>query len=213
MSQDSAGVAACYDAVASRYAERFTDELRGKPFDRALLEGLAEEVRGEGRVCDLGCGPGHVSAFLAGLGVDVLGVDLSEGQVQEARRRFPDIEFRSGNMLLLDLESQRLAAIVAMYSIVHFTLDQLEVATREMYRVLAPAGRLLVSFHVGSGRVHLEEFLEHPVSIDFTWFEVADVVGRIEEAGFERITVQEREPYPEVEAQTRRAYVQARKPG
>jgi SAM-dependent methyltransferase len=66
---------AAYDAVAGLYAELFSDVLETLPVERAVLAAFAELV--EGPVADLGCGPGHVTAHLRSLGLDVFGVDLS----------------------------------------------------------------------------------------------------------------------------------------
>jgi hypothetical protein len=53
------------------------DELTGKPLDRALLACLAEQA-GEGTpIAGLGCGPGHVAAWLTGRGVAAVGLDLA----------------------------------------------------------------------------------------------------------------------------------------
>ena len=82
-----------YEAVAKQYADALGDELRHKPLDRALLVAFAEQVPGERRVWDAGCGPGHVTAFLAGAGVTAAGVDLSDGMVAQARERHPGLEF------------------------------------------------------------------------------------------------------------------------
>ena len=62
-------LAAKYDRVAEKYAAAFFDELERKPFDRALLDRFAAAVAGRGRVCDVGCGPGHVGRYLAARGV------------------------------------------------------------------------------------------------------------------------------------------------
>lgn len=212
MAQDPARVRACYDTVAGSYAARFKNELDGKPFDRDRLSAFAAELRDTGRVCDLGCGPGHVTAYLSSEGLDVFGVDLSAGQVSAARALFPSLDFREADMLALDLPSGSLSGIASLYSIVHFTADQLAIAAREMFRVLVPGGRLLLSFHIGADRVSLEEFLDHEVSIDFMFFTVDDVVACLEAAGFAVVEVEQRGPYPDVEAQTTRAYVSAEKP-
>ena len=86
-----AKVRATYDAVATAYADRLAAELDRKPFDRWLLDrvaGLADGLP----VVDVGTGPGHVAAYLAAAGADATGVDLSPGMVEEARRRFPDVD-------------------------------------------------------------------------------------------------------------------------
>src|SRR5439155_15857605 len=82
-------LAAKYDRVAEKYAAAFFDELERKPFDRALLDRFAAAVAGRGRVCDVGCGPGHVGRYLAARGVEVFGLDLSPRMVELARRLNP----------------------------------------------------------------------------------------------------------------------------
>jgi SAM-dependent methyltransferase len=44
---------------------------------RSLLMLFVESA--SGRTADVGCGPGHVTAFLRAQGLDVFGVDLSPG--------------------------------------------------------------------------------------------------------------------------------------
>src|SRR5581483_1188524 len=105
-----------------------------------------------------------------------------------------------------------LAGVVAFYAIVHFSPAQLRRALAEMHRVLRPGGRLLLAFHVGGGSVHVEGFLGRPVALDFAFFRPAAVADELAAAGFEDVEVFEREPYPDVEHPSRRAYVFARKP-
>ena len=85
------GVEDTYDAIAEDYETAIADELDRKPFDRALLDDLATRLAGP--VADIGCGPGHVGRYLADRGVDVIGVDVSEGMLAVARRRNPRLRF------------------------------------------------------------------------------------------------------------------------
>lgn len=66
------GTRGSYDLVAERYADELGDELRGKPLDRGML-GVFAELTDGGVVADIGCGPGHVAAYLAGRGCGLLG--------------------------------------------------------------------------------------------------------------------------------------------
>jgi SAM-dependent methyltransferase len=207
-------IRAAYDTVAREYAEHFADELEHKPRDRELLRRFADAVGSQGVVYDLGCGPGQTTAFLHEHGVSVCGLDLSPELVREARRRYPEVTFEVGDMLALPLPDGAAAGVVAFYAIVHFSPDQLRTALREMHRVLAPGGRLLISFHVGDQVVHVDGFLGHDgVALDFTFFAPGAVRAGLESAGFFEVEVVEREPYPDVEYPSRRAYVFARKPG
>jgi SAM-dependent methyltransferase len=212
-SQGPEQVRAFYDTVACEYAEHFADELTQKPLDRALLERFAADVRGAGPVYDLGCGPGgQATAFLHALGVDVRGMDLSPAAVAEAGRRHPGIAFQPGDMLALPLPDGAAAGIVAFYAIVHFSTDQLRKALGEMYRVMRPDARLLLSFHVGDQVVHVDEMFGHRASLDFRFHQVEDVEAALHGAGFAAVEPIVREPYPDVEHPTRRAYVFARRP-
>ena len=94
-----------YDDLAAEYAARLSDELAGKPLDRSpLLDRFAEQVRGVGPACELGCGPGHVARYLHDRGVEVSGVDLSPAMLEQARRLHPGIAFRQADLLALDAE-------------------------------------------------------------------------------------------------------------
>jgi SAM-dependent methyltransferase len=210
---DPADVARSYDAVADAYADRFRGELAHKPFDRAWLDRLVDLARGLGPICDLGCGPGHVAAYLRSRGADAFGADLSDEMVRVARRLNPGIRFERQDMLALTLPERSLGAVAAFYAIVHFSLDQAERAFAEVGRVLVPGGHLLVAFHVGDETRHVDELLGRRVSLDFRFFAVDDVLARLEAAGLAIAEVTLRYPYPDVEVATRRAYVLARKPG
>ena len=59
---------------------------------------------------------------------------------------------------------------MAFYAIVNIPENLLPTAFGEMWRVLKPGGRLLLSFHIGDESVRPDELLGQPVSIDFFSF-------------------------------------------
>jgi SAM-dependent methyltransferase len=212
MSEDASRTRESYDELAATYTERMFTELAGKPLDRHLLNRVAEDVRGRGLVADLGCGPGHVARYLHDQGVRMLGIDLSPRMIDSALQRSPDIEFRVGDMRTLDLPDGALAGIVAFYSLIHIGEPEMGATLRELRRVLAPGGLLLVAFHIGEETVHRDELWGHPVSLDFRFLMPSAMVARLIEAGFVVLERVEREPYPEVEHPSRRCYILARSP-
>ncbi len=202
-----------YDRVADEYAARLFRELEHKPLDRRLLDRFAAGVAGRGDVCDMGCGPGQVARYLRDAGVGVFGLDLSPRMIAEARRLSPDIPFREGNMLALDFPDGALAGIAAFYAIVNIAPAALPVAFREMARVLRPDGLLLLAFHAGDETHHERELFGRPIDMEFFFFDPAAIRGELERAGLAVEDVVERGPYaPEVEYQSRRAYIFARRP-
>ena len=208
------GVQDGYDRVAAEYAAEFERELDEKPFDRKMLDWLAEKVAGGGPVCDMGCGPGQVARYLRERGVEACGVDLSAEMVRHARRLNPGIHFQQGDMLALSgVADGTYGGIAAFYSLIHVPRAGLADALRELKRVLRPAGALLAAFHIGRETVHKDEFLGREVSIDFHFFESAEMKEYLTAAGFRLEETIERDPYPPaVEYQSRRAYIFARKP-
>jgi SAM-dependent methyltransferase len=205
-------VQASYDQVAEEYVVRIYDELKHKPLDRQILDRFAERVQGVGPTCDLGCGPGHVARYLHDRGVPIQGVDLSPAMVEVARRLNPGIDFRQGEMRSLEIEDGSLGGIAAFYSIIHIPRTEVVDVLVEMKRVLQPGGLLLLAFHLGDNLVHLDEWWGQRVSVDFIFFRAEEMTGYLREAGFDVVETVEREPYPDVEHPSRRAYLFAEKP-
>jgi SAM-dependent methyltransferase len=200
-----------YDKVAANYAERFVNELARKAFDRKMLDWLIERV-GVGLICDMGCGPGHVAAYMQSRGANVLGIDLSAQMVAEATRLFPTIQFYQGDMMnLAGVANEQFSGIAAFYSIIHIEPENVLTALRELGRTLKNDGLLLLTYHIGDEVRHFDEWLEKPVNLDFRFYQTAAMKNYLHDAGFVLEEVIEREAYPEIEAQTRRAYLFARK--
>ena len=200
-----------YDEVATEYRDRIGDELAGKPLDRALLTALVEQA-GEGApVADLGCGPGHVTGWLADHGARAVGVDLSPEMLAIARRDHPGLDFREGDLLRLPATDAEFAGAVALYSVIHLEPDELRPAFGEMRRVLRPGGPLLVAFHLGDGILHQTEWWGRQVDVDFHFHAVETVADALAGAGLAVEARLERISHPQ-EAATRRAYLVARRP-
>ena len=210
--QDLHKVENLYDIVAKEYAKAFSGEHEKKPKDREMLRRFAQEIGDRRPVWDFGCGPGQTTQYLNDLGIEISGLDLSEKILEQARALHRAIHFQKGNILELEFENNSIAGVVAFYTIVHFTEQQVETACREVFRVLQPGGLLLLAFHVGEETIHIEEFLGKKADIDFMFFTADFISTCLNESGFEKIEIIEREPYPGVEYESRRAYVFAIKP-
>jgi SAM-dependent methyltransferase len=200
-----------YDEVAEEYVQRIFNELEQKPFDCALLSRFAAAVKNVGLACDMGCGPGQVARYLRECGVQVCGIDLSAAMIGQARRLNPDIEFKQGDMMALDVEAETFAGIAAFYSIIHIPREQAPTALQELKRVLKPEGLLLLSFHAGDEVIHLEEWWGKRVCVDFTFFRAEEMEGYLKTAGFIIEETMERSPYEGIEHPSQRVYILARK--
>jgi SAM-dependent methyltransferase len=198
-------VAADYDRIADEYTRQIFGELADKPFDRELLDRFASLAKND-RVCDVGCGPGHVTRYLHERGCNVFGLDLSPRMVSLASKLNPEIEFHVGDLRDLGLPGASLAGIVAFYSLIHLRVDQLAPALAELRRVLRPGGRLLLAVHEGAERRRLAELWGIPVALEFNFFTYDQLTDALLEARFAIEQITHRGPYPEVEAATDRLY-------
>ncbi|TDD55060.1 class I SAM-dependent methyltransferase [Kribbella antibiotica] len=149
MTDALARISTSYDTVAVSYAERVVDgpewEIEG--FD--LVTALADDRP----ILDVGCGPGRTTGLLSERG-PVVGLDLSPGMIEVARRDHPELDFRVGSMTALEFPDESFGGVVTWWSIIHLPRNVVPVAFAEFYRVLAPDGVLLMGFHVGEDSTH-----------------------------------------------------------
>jgi SAM-dependent methyltransferase len=150
---DLAAVRASYDRVADSYVALGAGELAHRPWLRAVLAAFAEDVRDRGPVLDVGCGPGTVTAHLAGLGLDAAGVDLSPRMVAHARRLHPGLRFDVASATDLDLAAASLGGVLGWWSLFNLPRQVLPGVLASFARALAPGGQVLVGIHVGDGDV------------------------------------------------------------
>jgi len=137
----------------------------------------------DGPVLDLGCGPGHWTAFLHSLGADVIGVDLVPEFIAHAQATHPGLDVRQGSMTELDLPDHSVAGVLAWYSTIHLTPSALEGVLIEFRRLLTPGGLLVAGFFESDDVV--AEF-DHKVVTAYRW--PVDVFSsRLASAGFAEV--------------------------
>ncbi|CAI9413899.1 DUF480 domain-containing protein [Nocardioides sp. T2.26MG-1] len=206
-------VRASYDAVASSYSEHLFNELTGLPFESWLLDRVAAHADG-GAVVEVGCGPGHVTAYLADAGAGATGIDLSPGMVAEARRRYPDGTYEVGDLrrLIRPATGPGWQAVLAWYSLIHLGASELPGAIAALARPLDAGGWLVLALHAGAEVRHVDEWFDAPVDLDFVLQDRAFVVGLVEQAGLVDVEWYHRGPLADRGETTERLYVVGRKP-
>jgi SAM-dependent methyltransferase len=135
-------VAAYYRRIAPFYDAELAE--RG---DERFWRGVAREHRGA-RVLDLGCGSGRVTALLAPVAAEVVGVDLSPELLARARARLAD----RSNVRLLRADMRQLAfhepfdlVVAANDPFSHLLADGDRACALDLVaRHLAPGGRFVL---------------------------------------------------------------------
>jgi SAM-dependent methyltransferase len=93
-------------------------------------------------VLDAMCGGGQNTAALQGFGANFLGVDLSEEQCLNYKKRFPNTEIRCASMLSCGLPSNTFDIVIC--DSLHHLHPYVNEGICELIRVLKPGGHLLI---------------------------------------------------------------------
>lgn len=177
LAESLGAVRSAYGARASEYVDLLGGIEHTAEPDRMLIERWARSLAG--RVRDVGCGPGQWTSFLAGLGVDAVGVDPVPAFLESAQANYPGIQFRSGRAEALDAADAALGGVLAWYSLIHSPPDQIGTALSEFGRCLRIGGGLALGFFTGP---RLEPF-DHAVTTAYFW-PVDLLAEEVEAAGF-----------------------------
>ena len=137
-----------YDMQACNYAAEWEE-------DQAPPDDLRAAVRAyfnNGLTVDVGCGSGRDTAWLAGQGFEVMGVDASPGLLAEARRRHPEVTFGVDVLpSLRGLGDRIFTNVLCETVIMHLVEPDAIAAVRRLCSLLAPGGTLYLSWRVGDG--------------------------------------------------------------
>ncbi|MEM6385569.1 MAG: class I SAM-dependent methyltransferase [Pseudomonadota bacterium] len=139
--------------IYDRQAEAFDAERSRAFFEARWLARFGDGLPRGGRVLDLGCGTGEpVAAWLINEGFQLTGIDFSSKMLEIARRRWPEVDWREGDMRDLALED-RFDGIIAWHSFFHLTPAEQRQTLPRIADHLAPDGRLLVTVGPRAGEV------------------------------------------------------------
>jgi SAM-dependent methyltransferase len=118
-----------------------------RPVEVMMLVRHREDFAGS--VLELGCGAGRITGYLVALAARAHGLDLSQRMVAECRRRYPAGTFETGDMRDLSrFADASFDAVLAGNNVIDVFSDAERRATlREMGRVLAPGGLMVMSSH------------------------------------------------------------------
>lgn len=205
----------CYDRTAKEYAEKFLNELDGKPFDRNILNRFSDMLPDGSLVYDFGCGSGQTTKYIHNKNRHkIIGLDFSENAIRLANQNFGEIEFMVDDMLNSRMISSSADGILAFYAVVHFTYIEIEQVLNEWLRLLKSNAFSLFSFHVGDEYVEVEDFLGVS-GANATWhlLDIDRVLEIAEQVGFKVEEVVIRYPYKGYEHESKRAYIILRKVG
>ena len=166
-----------YTEVSDTYTRMFGAIGGVDPDDLRFLE--RNFRRCNGTILDAGCGPGHLTGYLTGLGLKAIGIDLVPAFIESARANWPGVEFAVGSMRTLDLSAGSLGGVLAWYSLIHCEPGSLADVLCTLRTALSDNGTLVVGFFEGK---YVEPF-EHKVTTAYRW-PIDEMSATLSAAGF-----------------------------
>jgi 2-polyprenyl-3-methyl-5-hydroxy-6-metoxy-1,4-benzoquinol methylase len=131
-----------YDAVSYRY--RGDADL--PPEYAEWINGLRSRLPDGSSVLDLGCGCGiPVARSLASHGYAVTGVDISEVQIDRARRLVPSATFLNADVTRIEFAVASFDAIVCLYVLIHLPAPAQQLLLHRLASWLRPGGLLVAT--------------------------------------------------------------------
>lgn len=129
----------------NKHAEEFVNRAGGLETPENI-ETFVNLVGKGKKILDVGCGSGRDGAEIAEKGIQVVGIDISKGLLEEARKINPNLEFIETDMRSLPFEDSSFDGVWAQASLLHFErIENVEKSLREFYRILRRSGILYVS--------------------------------------------------------------------
>ncbi|MCP9485814.1 MAG: class I SAM-dependent methyltransferase [Gaiellaceae bacterium MAG52_C11] len=136
-------VADGYDSMIDTW-ESWKAQITDDPRKQWCAE-LAARLSPGARVLELGCGGGTEETRVLASGFRLTGVDLSPAQLERARRRVPDGEFRPGDFTAIDFEPGSFEGVAAFYSFNHVPRALLGDLFERIHAWLVPGGWFLAT--------------------------------------------------------------------
>jgi trans-aconitate methyltransferase len=148
-----------------------------------ILAMLAPQPRE--RILDVGCGTGQLTAEIAAVGAEVVGLDLAEDAIAQCRQHYPHIEFKVANGANFTCE-QSFDAVFSNAAL-HW-IQPPAAAAQCIYQALKPGGRFIAEFG-GKGNVQqiieaMNQALAEPEYNPWYFPSIGEYSTLLEQAGF-----------------------------
>jgi SAM-dependent methyltransferase len=171
-----------YNAISRAYR---SDDDPAHKYD-PWLAGLLERIPGRGQVLDVGCGCGvPVARRLASAGHQVTGVDVSEVQIERARRLVPGAVFLRADATETDFPPGSFDAVVCLYALIHMPLDRQPRLLGDIARWLRPGGWLLAVTGQDAWTGTEDNWLGGPATMWWSQADAATYRAWLRQAGLE----------------------------
>ncbi len=168
-----------YDKIAKLYGDYKSEKLLQYQLNKfiSLLPGK--------KILDAGCGTGRDVEYFLDESMDAIGIDLSKGMLEEARKRVPQGNFQQMDFTKTKFHKHNFNGIWCMASLADIPREDAPIVFKEFHRLLEKKGIIYLAVKRGKG----EEITKKPKYNDlprvYVYYEQPELEGLLKENGFE----------------------------
>lgn len=188
-----------YDRIARDYSIKI-DKLVSNSwigeYERSLIDRLLSMIKSlKPQILDIGCGNGKDTRYLMQQSIMAIGIDISSGMLEEARKCVPDSILYQMDMRNLGFTSESFHGVWANGCIYHVPKSDFIRVLGEVRRILKSSGIFSFNFKVGSGELLEESPRSYGGSPRFySYYTATEMERLLNQNGF---VVIEKQQYPE----------------
>ncbi|MBI4040191.1 class I SAM-dependent methyltransferase [Candidatus Daviesbacteria bacterium] len=171
---------ATYELVAQDYDRKTADFW--ERFPKTCIYGFYLNIH-QGKVLDLGSGPGRDGLILKENGLDVVCLDAAKNMTLLSHQK--GLDTIRGDFLTLPFKSGSFGGVWAYTSLIHIQRESLSNALEEVNRVLKKGGILGLGMYEGEGETIRHYSEEEPLPRHFTYHSTLELNQLLTQSGFQ----------------------------
>jgi len=174
-----------YNKAAEKLQEFFGLEIEEQ--EMKILSDFISRIPLKGKILDAGCGNGVYSRLLSNK-FEVIGIDISEKQIELARQKAPEAKFICKDITKLDFPNDLFDGILSFYAIIHVPRNEHYDLLSNFYRILKKHGVALLTFHSADDpESYAEDFFSSGVKMYWSGFDKNTNLNMLRKVGFKII--------------------------
>jgi len=176
-----------YNEAAETLEKIFGIDREEEEEEAKALSEFSSRIPLKSRVLDAGCGDGAYSHILSEK-FEVIGVDISEKQIELAKQNAPKAKFIYQDMTKVTFPDEHFNGILSYYAIIHIPREEHYELLRNFYRMLKINGIVLLTFHcIDDPESYDEDFFGTGTKMFWSGFDKVTNLKMIQDVGFKII--------------------------
>jgi len=138
------------------------------------------------KILDAGCGSGRDVAYLTDYGFDVIGIDISEGLLEEAKKRAKG-EFKKMDITDMKFKDEEFDGVWSCATLYHLEKKDVPKVLKDFNKILKKDGVLFINVKEGEGEEVVKKKKYNDLPRYIVYYSLAEILNLVKESGFEVI--------------------------